>query len=297
MKTLFKNYYLLVISLVSATLIFSACSNPTSSDDEEEHSSPFGVALILNGVEIAVQEGGVITYSEGDHIELEVGEETNLITVRWIAEDGDRFVPDTEEGYALDWIVDNENIVEVEQHEEDSAWQFHFVGLGAGESDVQFELFHNDHSDFTSSAFEVHVEQAVSGMEVRDGSGSSVISVDDGGTVTGTVELNTSETTEELTAVFFDSEGAEIELTDEYELEWHVETGSEFVTITRSTSNPFAFTLTGEAQGQATMHFELFVEHGGHDDHDHDDEEGDDHDHEHEGIAAYESPDIIINVN
>jgi hypothetical protein len=285
-----KSRILVLAITISALLVLTSCDNPASSDDHDDHASPFGVALILNGVEIAVQENGEVSYHEGDHIELEVGEETNLITVRWIAEDGDRFAPDAEDGYSLNWIVGNENVVEVEQHEEDGAWAFHMVGLSAGESDVQFELFHNDHADFTSSAFEVHVEQAVSSMEVRDGSGNAVLSVDETGSITGSVNVNESETTEELTAVFFDDEGTEIDLTDGYELEWHLETGSEFVTIDRSTENPFAFTLTGVAQGQATMHFELIKEHGDH--------EGDDHDHGDEhGIAAYESPDITITVN
>jgi len=291
MKTLYNKT---VLALLAAFTLISltSCDNPTSSDEDDEHSTPFGVALILNGVEVAVQENGEVTYADGDHLELEVGEETNLITVRWIAEDGDRFVPDTNEGYSLNWIVDNETVVEVEQHEEDGAWEFHLVGLSAGESDVQFQLFHNDHSDFTSSAFEVHVEQAVSGMEVRDGSGNAVISVDDTGAITGLVDLNAGETTEELTAVFFDDEGNEIDTTSEYELEWHIESGAEFVTIERSATNPFAFTLSGVAQGQSTMHFELIKEHGGHDD------SGDDHDHDDEhGISAYESPDITITVN
>jgi|SRR6056297_1374868 len=281
-----KSKILLLIFTLSALLVLTSCDNPASSDDEDDHATPFGVALILNGVEIAVQENGEVSYHEGDHIELEVGEETNLVTVRWIAEDGDRFVPETEEGYSLNWIIANGDIVEVEQHEEDGAWAFHLVGLSAGESDVQFELFHNDHADFTSSAFEVHVEQAVSGMEVRDATGNAVISVDETGNITGSVSVNENETTEELSAVFFDDEGSEIDLTDGYELEWHIESGSEFVTIDRSAENPFAFTLTGIAQGQATMHFELIKEHGDHEG------EGDEH-----GIAAYESPDITITVN
>ena len=99
-------------------------------------------------------------------------------------------------------------------------------------------------------------------MEVRDASGSAVISVDESGSVSGSVEVNADETTGELTAVFFDDEGAVIDTDSDYELEWHVESGSEFVTIERSTENPFVFTVTGDDQGQATMHFELIKEHG-----------------------------------
>ena len=291
MKTLFKNIFSILL-LLSTAILFTSCDNPTSSD-EEEHSEPFGVALILNGVEIAALENGVLTYAEGDHIELKVGEETDLITVRWISEDGDRFVPDENDGYSLRWMDVNENVLEIEQHEEDGAWRFHFVGLSAGESDVRLQLFHNGHSDFTSTQpFEIHVEQAVSGMEVRDDSGTPLLSVSESNEITGSLSVNVNETTGELSALFLDDEGNEIELDDEYEMKWHIESGSEFLTVDRSTSNPFTFTLTGTAAGQATMHFELIKEHGDHGD------EGDDHsDDEHSGIVVYASPDITITVN
>lgn len=290
MKTLFKNTFSILL-LLSTAILFTSCDNPASSG-EEEHSDPFGVALILNGVEVAVQENGVVTYADGDHLEMKVGEETDLITVRWISEDGDRFVPDENDGYSLRWTELNEDVLEVEQHEEDGAWRFHLVGLSAGESDISFQLFHNDHSDFTSSAFEVHVEEAVSGMELRDDAGTSLLSVNESNEITGSVSVNTNETTGELSAVFLDDEGNEIELNDEYELEWHVESGSEFITVDRSTSNPFALTLTGTAAGQATMHFELIKEHG-----DHGDEDDDHSDEEHSGVMVYSSPDITVTVN
>lgn len=278
MKTLFKNS-ITALLLLSAAIFFTSCDNPASSD-EEEHSDPFGVELTLNNQVIATFEDGVVTYANGDHLELKVGEETDLIRLQWISEDGDRFVPDENEGYSLRWIDVNEDVLEVEQHEEDGAWRFHFVGLSAGESEIRFQLFHNDHSDYTSpEPFEVQVEQAVNGMELRDDSGSPIISVDESGTVTGSIEMNTNETIGELTAPCLDEEGAEIDLKDEYELEWYVESGSEFVTISRSSSNPIAFTLTSVAQGEASMHFELIKEYG-----DHEGEDGgyDDHD----GIVA-----------
>jgi hypothetical protein len=273
-------------TLLVSSLILASCDN-SASVEEDEHSDPFGVALIMNGVEIAKQENGVVSYAEGDHIELKVGEETNLITVRWIAEDGDRFVPDTGEGYSLNWLIDDEAVAEVEQHEEDGAWSFHLVGLSAGESDIRFELFHNDHSDFTSLPFEIHVEEAVSGMEIRDNTGSVVVSVDAAGTVTGTIEVDEGSQAGPFTLVFLDDEGNEIDTDHDFELEWHL-TGSEFAAISADPNNPFTITVDGISAGQAEAHFELISAH--------DEDGGDDHDHDHE-IVVYESPDILINVN
>lgn len=155
------NKKLYVLSVIATLFIFYSCSNPASSDDEDEHNDPFGVALVMDGVEIATQENEEVTYHEGDHLELDVGEETSLITIRWIAEDGDRFEAHADEGYSLRWEIDNEDVLEVEQHEEDGPWSFHLAGIGAGETHVEFELWHNNHSDFTSSPFEVHIEEVV----------------------------------------------------------------------------------------------------------------------------------------
>lgn len=157
---LFSAVKSVVFVLFLSTIIVS-CSNSVDSDDDdhEEHSEPFGVALILNGVEIAVQEDGSVSYASGDHIDIPAGDETDLMTIRFVAEDGDRFEPHTDEGYSLDWLISNEDALEVEQHEEDGAWQFHLVGKSVGSSEIQFSLMHNDHSDFTSMPFVVEVHE------------------------------------------------------------------------------------------------------------------------------------------
>lgn len=288
MNTFMNTSIRTLLFLLATAIAFVSCENSTSSD-EDEHSDPFGATLILNGIEVATQENGVISYNEGDHLELEVGEETNLMTIRWIDEDGDRFAPDENDGYSLGWIVSDENIVEVEQHSEDGAWSFHLVGLSTGEATIEFELFHNDHADFTTLPFEVHIEEVVSGMEIRDEAGESLIIISSDGTVTGEVNIQEGSTSDTYTAVFLDHEGLEIDTDHGYELEWHTEeTG--IATITGSDSNPFSFIISGDAAGNTSAHFELVkVE-------DDQDEGGDEHSHEGE-IVIYESPDITINVN
>lgn len=273
----------LVISLLS----LQACD--TTNSDDEDHSDPFGVELRMGDTVIATQENQTVSYNDGNHLELEVGEETDKIRLRWIDEDGDRFTPHAEDGYSLKWNVADEGVLEVEQHEGDGPWSFHFVGAGAGETTVEFELWHNDHADFTSREFEVHVEEVVSGMEVQDESGQSVITVDENGEVTGSFNVNAGETAGAFSAIFFDFDGAEIDTDSEYELEWHVE-GSDFATVEAIEGSPFSFNIQGVSAGQAEVHFALIKEG--------EDEDGGDDGHDHEGeIEIYESPDIIINVN
>ncbi len=139
--------------LVAALFTLQACG--TSSN--EDHSDPFGAALILNGEEVAAHEGGQITYKDGDHLEVEAGEETNRIQLRWIDEDGDRFTLETRDGFSLRWNIADESVLGVNQDDDDGPWDFHLFGAGVGESTIQFELWHNDHADFTTLPFQVRV--------------------------------------------------------------------------------------------------------------------------------------------
>lgn len=274
--------YLFTI-LLTGSLILTGCDNPAGNDDDHEHHEPFGVALIMNGVEIATQENGVVSYFEGDHLELEVGEETNLVSVRFINEDGERFIPDENDGYSLRWDIGNEEVLEIEQHEEDGPWSFHLVGHGAGETTLNIILWHIDHADFTSMEFEVHVEEVVSSMEIQNEAGETVVTTD-GSDVTGGFTVSAGETTGEFTALFYDDEGDVVELNSEYELDWHVH-GSEYASVDPVEGKPYSFTVTGIEQGEAEVHFSL-VKH----------DEDDDHDHDHEG-AVFETPEITITVN
>ena len=85
--------------------------------------------------------------------------------MRFIDEDGDQFVPDADDGYALDWEIADESIAEVEQHEEDGPWAFHIAGLEEGQTTLVVKLNHNDHADFVSKDIEIHVEEGGPGFE------------------------------------------------------------------------------------------------------------------------------------
>lgn len=285
--------------LLSGVLVLSSCSNTTSSEDDEEHLDPFGVTMIMNGVEIAKQENGVVTYNEGDHFELQTGEETNIINIRWISEDGDRFVPD-EDAYNLQWVIEDENVLEVEQHEEDGKWAFHLKGVGTGESEIRFSLFHVDHADFTSLPFEVHVEEAVSSSQITDEAGTVLVSIDEDGTADAGLSVNAGETTGSHIIYLLDGDGDDIsDYADEMELEFHVEDESVATAEMVEIDGRFGFILTGVQAGETAFHFEILAgeydhEHDDDEDHDHED---DDHDHDDEELVIYESPDISLTVN
>ncbi|MEX0770562.1 MAG: hypothetical protein WD035_07510 [Balneolaceae bacterium] len=149
--------------LVTPLLFLGACDVTSSEEDDEyeEHSDPWGLALIQGENEIARQhQDRSISYKEGDHIELLAGEDSPLITVQFIDQDGDFIEPDhLDEDSALNWDIVDKEFLDIDQNPEDNKWSFHFVGLSEGETTVTFDLLHGGHSDFTSSPFTVHVHE------------------------------------------------------------------------------------------------------------------------------------------
>ena len=151
------------LSIFALALFIVGCGDNPVDNDHEEHAGAEAVGLIIrdSGTEIVRIEDGQVT---GD-IEVGHGLETALLSVRFIAENGDLFTPDADDGYALDWEIADESIAEVEHHEEDGAWAFHIVGLEEGQTTIRIKINHGDHPDFTSPEIEIHVEEGGPGSE------------------------------------------------------------------------------------------------------------------------------------
>lgn len=158
MKTLqlLSTRTLLLLTLFS-TLLFTACSDNPAGDDDD-HTDPYGLELVHNGeVIFEYMEGEGVT--EHSHLHFHVGEEY-LFEVHFLDEEGDHIHgEDLGEGYSLGWDIENEDILEIHQHEEDGRWNFHLEGLAEGGSKVQFKLNHGDHSDLSTP--ETHEENAI----------------------------------------------------------------------------------------------------------------------------------------
>ena len=146
-------------------LLLTACGdddNPVDPEPhDEEHAEAVGLIIRSSGEELVRYENG-----EVDGV-IEVGHdrETPLLTVRFIAEDGDLFAPDADEGFSLGWEIGDETIAEVEQHEMDGAWAFHIVGLAEGETTLVLKILHAGHADFVSKEIEIHVEEGGPGED------------------------------------------------------------------------------------------------------------------------------------
>ncbi len=149
MKT--NNYTFLKFSTLILTIAILACSNPADSDgDHDEHEEPVGFVLKMNGTDHIKQENGAVTGS----FTLTNGNESDHVTIYYIAEDGDEFQPHADEGYSLAAEFANSDMMEFES---EGDWGFHLHPKAVGTTTMKLKLMHGGHSDFTSQDITITV--------------------------------------------------------------------------------------------------------------------------------------------
>ncbi len=128
-------------------------NNPVKeSDTDHDHAEAVGCIISSSVVELARYEKGAVT----GQLQVKAGEETPLLSIVFIAEDGDVFQPE-ENHYKLAWDFSASDIAEIEQHDEDGRWRFHLKGKNAGNTDITFKVLHGDHADFVAKPIPVQV--------------------------------------------------------------------------------------------------------------------------------------------
>ncbi len=143
----------LLFTLAGSLLFLGACGT------DHGHYSAIGVVLSVDGQMIAAQEQENITYADGDAISVPAGATTETITVEFLGDDGTPFTPERS-GYSLNYTIGNTDVLGITHPAEGDEWSFRLNGNQAGTTTIQFELWHGGHSDFTSRAFQVRVEDS-----------------------------------------------------------------------------------------------------------------------------------------
>ena len=149
---------------MSFALLAAGCGdddNPVNAHQGEEHAEAIGLIIRNSGAEIVRYENGKIS----GEIDVGHGKETALLSVRFIAEDGDLFTPHTDDGFSLGWEIADEAVAKVDWHAEDGAWAFHIVGVADGKTTIRLKIMHEGHADFVSMPIEIHVSDDGPGEE------------------------------------------------------------------------------------------------------------------------------------
>lgn len=156
MKNRFANK---LAAAVLASLAFAAACSDDPVVPGDDHAEAEGVQLILNGETIASYDGDSRTWT--GEMEVEVGQETAHIAVRFVDHDGDA-IP-LEDNLYLEVEVEDESIAEFEQ-DEPGEFGGHLHGESVGETDVTFRLMHgavgSGHADFETTPVHAHVVEA-----------------------------------------------------------------------------------------------------------------------------------------
>jgi len=142
----------LFFTLFGSLVFMGACGSG------HDHYSAIGVVLSVDGQMIAAQEQNNMTYADGDAISVPAGATTGTITVEFLDDDGTPFTPERS-GYSLRHTIGNTDVLGI-THPAVDEWSFELAGNQVGTTTIQLELWHGGHSDFSSMAFQVRVEES-----------------------------------------------------------------------------------------------------------------------------------------
>jgi len=159
-----------LLTLSFIVLIASSCSDPSSSDGDEDHADVDGLELLINDVVVYKEFDGAY-YIEGTVsevspvISIEVNE-TLDITVHFLGPDGNEIEhEEEEEEEELNFTITDDGIISIEMeahndHEDEGHHElvFELTGIASGSTDFKISLAHGDHSDYVSKLISVTVE-------------------------------------------------------------------------------------------------------------------------------------------
>ena len=146
------------VRLATIFMIFAFASIFTISCDDDpispqsEHFEAIGMYISSSGMEIA----SILRGETDDTLYAVLGELTDHMDAQFYDEDENIVDPPDDEDSWLSWEIDDENIVEVWQHEgEEGGFEFHLRGLQEGQTNIEFMIMHVDHADFRSGKIPV----------------------------------------------------------------------------------------------------------------------------------------------
>ena len=142
-----------LLSILVMFLFMAGCAEDNPVEPEEKHFEAIGLYIISSGDTIVKYVDGVVTGS----IEVQAGQQTLLLSVRFLTDTGDIGVPQDNES-SLAWNITDVSVADIESQEDElTAYQFHISGIKAGNTEITIIINHNDHKDFESKAIPIVV--------------------------------------------------------------------------------------------------------------------------------------------
>ena len=158
MEFLFKRhrFVLTLVTLLGLTISagISGCSDNPVSDTDHDHDHEEATGLVIyDGDQEIVR---VVNSGVTGALTATVSQRSAQYTLKFIAEDGDEFVPDDPD-FSPSEVIDNTSVLEIER-DNDSDWNFYLVGKEAGVANIQLTIKHGGHNDFISAPITVTVQ-------------------------------------------------------------------------------------------------------------------------------------------
>ena len=233
--------------------------------DDDDAGGVEGVQLVLHTDTVAIYDGDTRMWS--DEFEIDVGETSDHIDVRFVDHDGDAV--ELGDDYYLEVESEDENIATFIQ-DDPGGFAIHIRGVAEGETELEFRLMHGavgtGHPDFITAGLDVHVHAHDDGDDDDAGvvegvqlvSGTDTIAIYDGDTEmwSDEFEIDVGETSDHIDVRFVDHDGDVVELGDDYYLEVESENDS-IATFIQDDPGGFGIHIRGVAAGETGMVFRL----------------------------------------
>jgi len=273
-----KNRYLRLLPILALTLFMTmGCDkdNPVEPDDhDEEHAEAEGLIIKNSGAEIVRYEKGNVT----GEIEVDEGEMTALLLVKFINLEGALFVPEGDE-YSMQYEIADTSIAGVVQHAGED-WEFHIKGKEHGETTIVLKIFHGDHADFISKPIPIHVHEhegehaeAEGLVLIMESSGDTLVTVAEG-KATGKVSVKAGEESGHVAVKFFDDHMHYFTPDAEHHSLAFTVADTNIAVIEQHDGEPWSLEVVGKKAGITTFMMQLM----------------------HEGHPDFNTPDITIEV-
>lgn len=207
-KYFIRKKIVLLISFLTLIIFTISCEEDPIAP-QEEHLKAIGMVFYSSGIEVARIVKGITD----DTLSVTTDGLSDHLDIKFIDEEENEVPPPSTETQTLAWEFEDNSIADIWQHEgEEGYFAFHLQGLQAGETNIEFFVMHNDHSDFRSGNIPIKVIDDSEttgipiGLELSDETSNNILVSITNTQVVGELNVNSSDSTNHLIVEFFDSQ-------------------------------------------------------------------------------------------